>query len=257
MYELKRYHFSQISSTNDYAKELLTTEKFVVVSADYQLKGRGRNNKNWVGDFGKNVYCTFGIKHDSHKDIDELIAYQAFGCLLVEKVLRQITKEEIFVIKYPNDIYASCTNEKWRKLSGVLIEHEFTGNECIATLVGIGINVGQQNFESPLQNKATSLVNLGFTTTPNDITECLVQNFRNMQETDYKEIFEAWKQKLNIEGQEVKLLGSNEHWEVLNVQNDGRLSLLNRRTEKKKTINDGDSIDYNLSLVLRPDEHCN
>ena len=55
-------------------------------------------------------------------------------------------------IKWPNDIY-------WRdkKLGGILIENTITGNRISSSVVGIGINVNQEEFAEDLPNPVSVL----------------------------------------------------------------------------------------------------
>ena len=57
-------------------------------------------------------------------------------------------------VKWPNDIYYGD-----KKLAGVLIENTLRNNFIYSTVIGIGLNVNQVNFDSSLLN-ATSLTNI-------------------------------------------------------------------------------------------------
>ena len=53
-------------------------------------------------------------------------------------------------IKWTNDIYAGD-----RKLVGILIEHNLTGDRLSRTIVGIGVNVNQTRFDPSLPNPSS------------------------------------------------------------------------------------------------------
>ena len=93
------FRFESISSTNDTAFKLLDENYCVAVTAEFQKKGRGRNNKNWLGAKGENLYYTFGIKHS----IEEIPLYmfQIIGGLVAFRCLEQLTVKQIFRLKYP------------------------------------------------------------------------------------------------------------------------------------------------------------
>lgn len=55
-------------------------------------------------------------------------------------------------IKWPNDVYFDT-----KKIGGVLIENIVAGNRIKACIVGIGINVNQENFGKELESSAGSL----------------------------------------------------------------------------------------------------
>ena len=56
-------------------------------------------------------------------------------------------------IKWTNDIYAGD-----RKLVGILIEHSYSGSTLMRTIVGIGINVNQTEFDPALPNPVSMAV---------------------------------------------------------------------------------------------------
>ena len=59
-----RFHYKEVTSTNDICFEKCQeSEKPVVVSADKQTKGRGRNQKDWKSPHG-NISYSFGYKSE-------------------------------------------------------------------------------------------------------------------------------------------------------------------------------------------------
>jgi len=55
-------------------------------------------------------------------------------------------------IKWPNDIYYQD-----RKLGGILIENVISGQSYKSSIIGIGLNVNQQEFQSDLQHRVISV----------------------------------------------------------------------------------------------------
>ncbi len=104
--DIEIYNLSEVTSTNDYARELLSQNNLVLVSALNQTEGRGRKGNNWFGSYGKNLYISFGIKHQNTISPNQLASLQAMSALIVKKALRTVTNSDTFYIKYPNDIYA-------------------------------------------------------------------------------------------------------------------------------------------------------
>ncbi len=136
-----------IPSTNSFLKELTSKEKLedgtVVITSD-QTSGRGQMGTFWESEPGKNL--TFSIvlypvflPIKSNFLISELIA------LSLKKVLAQYT-DHLF-IKWPNDLYY-----KDKKIAGILIENEITGNQISQSVIGIGLNVNQEIFKSDAPN---------------------------------------------------------------------------------------------------------
>jgi BirA family biotin operon repressor/biotin-[acetyl-CoA-carboxylase] ligase len=243
---MKHLHFQEISSTNDYVKEILSEEDEAIVTADIQTQGRGRNHRIWVGELGKNVYLSYGIKHKASKEIEDLIIYQAIGCLLALKTLKKFAPEIDFRLKYPNDILAKCFDGIYRKICGVLVEHTFQGNFCTASIIGIGVNIDQGKFDYDLSSIATSLKLLGINIDLLDFTNNLIDRFNYIYQRSTKNWFAEWKENLNIEGCSLSVIGNVDKWKVLSMENDGRLLVKNEYNNNQKYINDGDSIRYDF-----------
>lgn len=242
---MKQYHFPQIDSTNDFAKELLKTEKEVIVTADFQTKGRGRSSRVWLGDYGNNIYFSYGINHNYIPVLDNIILYQIVGCLAVKSLLVVETKMDIFKLKYPNDVLAIDKTKNFKKISGILAEHSFSGNECTSTIIGIGINVNQKTFmTNELQNNATSLNLLGFDCKIENLIDKLTDQLKYWLNKDSKSIFNVWKEELNIIGKIVKIVGSEDNWQIDSILDDGRLLAINISTKEQKKIDNGDSVRY-------------
>ncbi|MFM7681466.1 MAG: biotin--[acetyl-CoA-carboxylase] ligase [Bacteroidota bacterium] len=142
-----------IDSTNSYLKELSakqTVANFTVVVAENQTNGRGQRGANWEVEKGKNLTFSVLIKDvlvsaEEVFNLNVLVAVTLFQTFLNLKIPN-------LVIKWANDIFADK-----KKICGILIENQFKSATEILSIVGIGINVNQENFINlPL---ATSLKN--------------------------------------------------------------------------------------------------
>lgn len=240
----KRFHFNIISSTSDYAKELIEEHKFVVVTADYQTAGRGRNKNVWEGNHGENVYFSMGMKYASLQLIDEVAYLQGLGCLGVKQTLECIATTTTFRLKYPNDVYARCSDGMFRKISGVLIEHIFFGDLCEGSIIGIGINVNQSEFPGELRRKATSLKNIGVNTSVDYVVELLEKHLTALLELPKNQVFQLWKDGLDIYNKSIEIIGKEGVWKAEGFDNIGRLVVVNQTMGEKIILDNGDSIRY-------------
>ena len=242
---MQHYHLNTINSTNDYAKELLETEPLVAVSADHQTAGRGRKNKNWLGNFGDNLYLSIGIDHSKVKVKSNLVLYQAIGCLAVKKSIEALTKLRSLRIKYPNDLMVRSGGSR-KKICGVLAEHSFIGQDCQSTVIGIGVNIRQKDFPVEISDTAISLHNLGYDIQLDDMTSVLISDIEFYLKKSSKELMKIWKNELNIENKSVKIVGEDGSYFVKQLKEDGQLELVNTQTSDIRIINNGDSIRYDL-----------
>lgn len=281
---MKRYHFSTISSTNDYARELLDGAEIqsdkhdltLAVTAEHQTSGRGRKGRTWFGDYGNNIYCSVGIRHTSPPTLEQLTTYQAIGCLAARSAIvdsatakvpeaeHRIAYETALALKYPNDIvvimnclpkniinhsFSLTYEQKFRKISGVLVEHDFLGNECHRTIIGIGINVLQQSFAS-LEHKAISMALLGIDTNIEEITQRLLRYIELLLKQPTQKIHTAWEDELLRFHQQPfmllqdKLHGSTDMYTMTSLRTDGRMAACNLNTREEVIIDNGDSILY-------------
>jgi BirA family biotin operon repressor/biotin-[acetyl-CoA-carboxylase] ligase len=242
---MKRFHYFEISSTNDYAKEHLKSYDNVVVTADFQSFGRGRNNKIWEGTPGENVYFSYGKKHSKPLKYQDAAIYQALGALSAINVLKTVAPDIDFILKYPNDIYAKH-QEKYKKISGILVEHAFTGEKCTNTVIGIGINVNQSKFNPELEPNAVSLKILNKRIFIDDIYNLLIKKIQFYEQFDFLLVYNEWKDSLNIINKTITVKGKTGIWTVKELLKDCRLLVQNKETEENLIIDNGDSIIYEL-----------
>lgn len=71
-------------------------------------------------------------------------------------------------IKWPNDIYAGD-----RKIVGMLIEHDLSGERLARSIVGIGLNVNQRVFPEGLPNPTSLALETGLSYDPAQVLERL------------------------------------------------------------------------------------
>ncbi len=121
-----------------------------VIMADHQFAGRGQHHNNWVVEPGKNLTFSLLLKPTflplNHQFLLNMAISIALNAALTPYLGADLT------IKWPNDIYF-----KNQKIGGVLIENSIVGNDIKTAIIGIGINVNQQNFGAELTHKATSV----------------------------------------------------------------------------------------------------
>ncbi|WP_339835378.1 biotin--[acetyl-CoA-carboxylase] ligase [uncultured Flavobacterium sp.] len=139
------------NSTNDYLKDLMRkqfVDNFTIVVANSQQKGRGQRDAEWFSEAGKNL--TFSILvRDLIMSPTELFTLNIAVALSVLETLNQLTSKKC-AVKWPNDIMADN-----KKIAGILIENAIQQNGEIYSVIGIGFNVNQINFNSI--NNVTSL----------------------------------------------------------------------------------------------------
>ncbi len=139
--------FDSLLSTNLYLQEnCIALPNKQIVIAKHQTAGRGRGANCWLDEENTNLLISFLFKEEKDLFLSGLLSL-VMGFSL-HKTLRKYLANEI---KWPNDILV-----KTKKIAGILIDYKKQENINIF-IVGMGVNVNQKNFDSSLQNKATSL----------------------------------------------------------------------------------------------------
>lgn len=132
-----------IDSTNDYLKQLsrnTNLENYTIVMANEQTKGKGQMGAKWFSEKGKNLTMSVLIKNVSlQKEV--VFDLNIAVALSVSDALNKMGLPNIS-IKWPNDIMSDS-----KKVSGILIENILKPDGSFNSVIGIGLNVNQTNFD--------------------------------------------------------------------------------------------------------------
>jgi BirA family biotin operon repressor/biotin-[acetyl-CoA-carboxylase] ligase len=148
---MKLIKLDAIDSTNDFLKGLASKqdlENFTVVTAESQSKGKGQMGAVWTSEKSKNLIMSVLVK-DVLCNIDSIFNLNIAVSLAVITVLEKYQIPKLS-IKWPNDIMSDS-----KKIGGILIENSIKSDGSIFSIVGLGLNVNQTNFEN--LPKASSL----------------------------------------------------------------------------------------------------
>lgn len=141
------------TSTNDEMRARFRESELTHLTALYTLEqsqGRGNRGTVWQSEKGKNL--TFSILiSENLTGLNVFELNQIVSVALVEWLLNDLKVQA--KIKWPNDILSVH-----KKLAGILIENTYQNNKWSHSIVGIGLNVNQEEFKDLPQ--AISLKNL-------------------------------------------------------------------------------------------------
>ena len=142
--------FDSLDSTNSEAlRRLPSLETPVVLAAREQTAGRGQRGNSWFSAPGQNL--TFSIVLRFEQDalpVADAVWLNYLSALVVADYVENLGVG--CSVKWPNDIYAGRD-----KLCGMLIENSLEGSCVAASVIGIGLNMNQQEF--PQLARATSV----------------------------------------------------------------------------------------------------
>jgi biotin-[acetyl-CoA-carboxylase] ligase BirA-like protein len=236
-------HLESVTSTNDYAKDVLRYYPFVMISADVQTQGRGRRGREWHSVPNSNITCSFGIQHTHNLSPSDVSSYMGRAALAVVEALRLHAKHAEFRLKYPNDIQAR-TEQGWSKIAGILVEHEFMGSVCAASVVGIGVNVVQPPGQDTISQRYTSLHHHTDVADVAELRRTIRDSFVKWLEIDTPTVIQLWERELLNNQQTIQIVGETGNWTILRLQPDGRLLLNNATDTRQRVVSDGDSLQY-------------
>ncbi len=159
----QQFHFLPVcASTNAEAHAAVVknaaTPEGMTILADQQTAGRGQRGSAWQAPAGENL--TFSVLlRPTFLAVTEQFALSVAVALAGHDTLRAVLPPDVAAtarIKWPNDLYLAD-----RKVGGILIENTLRGAQISASIIGIGLNVNQINFDPALPNPASLATAVG------------------------------------------------------------------------------------------------
>ena len=206
---LKRIHLYETESTNDIClNEIKNSDKPILVTADMQTKGRGRNEKKWNSPKG-NLYFSFGFTR--HNLINGLSVKVG---LIVAESLQQILKKNV-LLKWPNDIFYLN-----KKVGGILVETSSINN-IFKIVIGIGVNLQLSDSNKQWGNLE---INADINKVKQQIIEMLSSKIFVFLEEDLDEDWsKRWTNLCIHNEKEIMLESNNEELLFMGINHDGQL----------------------------------
>ena len=153
---MKITRFKTLDSTNQYLQNLLNEGADIadsIIVTDFQTSGKGQGKNVWQSEDGKNLLFSVALDMSFLKAENQFLLTQMVSVAMIN-VLKKYLPEESLFIKWPNDIY-------WHghKMGGILIECTLSGGMVKDCIMGVGINVNQEEFTN-LEKHPLSLIHI-------------------------------------------------------------------------------------------------
>ena len=227
---MKIIKLDAIDSTNSFLKNKSSNQEiddFTTVYTQNQFKGRGRTTKQWISEPNKNIALSL-FKRFKKTDLEHIFLLNVIVSISILELLEKYQVKDVKV-KWPNDIMV-----KNKKISGVLIENKIKKNNSINSVMGIGINVNQQNFPDFLS--ATSIINeIGSVSEidllANELAVIIKSNFKFLK-SNSKLYLDHYNNKLHNKNQTVRFknnIGKIEVGKIVKVDFSGNLMIMNEK----------------------------
>lgn len=136
------FKLNATDSTNSFLRQLSKNKdlgKWTAVTAEFQNQGRGQKGASWHSESGKNLICSILLQFEGLKAEDQFMVNCAVS-IGIHEYLRRYALPKLSV-KWPNDIMSVS-----KKLGGILIENTLSGDRITKCIIGLGINLNQENF---------------------------------------------------------------------------------------------------------------
>lgn len=184
-----------IDSTNSYLRKLSVKEELcdlTIVTTKFQKNGRGQMGTTWNSETGKNLIASI-YKRYGFLELEEKFLISMVVSISVIQALKRLLIRNLN-IKWPNDILAES-----KKIGGILIENVIKNNKMEGSIIGIGLNINQTQFED--LPRASSLLCLSGKNFEVDeilysIIENLVINSDRLEAGDHDYIYKKYHQYL-------------------------------------------------------------
>jgi BirA family biotin operon repressor/biotin-[acetyl-CoA-carboxylase] ligase len=228
-------YFDSTDSTNNQAVEFLqkgVSNRFLII-ANEQIKGRGRVGRTWFTPPHSALAFSLILYPKIIFRQEEIHRMTGLGALAVCEGLRKSFQLRA-QIKWPNDILLGG-----KKVSGVLAEGHWTGEELHAVIVGIGINVAPESVpsENHIDFPATSISDsLGKPVDRMTVLKDVLARFLFWEEKiSEPEFISTWQNYLAYIGEQVQIRQENEtlqEGKLIGIDDCGRLILHTRYGEE-------------------------
>ena len=220
---------NEVESTNNYASQLILSnaaEEGMVVLTQFQKSGRGHHGNHWESEAGKNMLATIILFPQFLNAGKQFMLSKIVSLSLVE-LLNSKTGD--VSIKWPNDIYVGN-----KKIAGILIENSIKGNTLFSSLLGIGLNLNQQEFLSdapnPVSLKQITGEEYNVETVAVEILESILKWYGKIETGNFSEIDSAYFSQLFRSGEWAKYSKDGIVFEakIIGIGEFGQLQLENR-----------------------------
>jgi BirA family biotin operon repressor/biotin-[acetyl-CoA-carboxylase] ligase len=214
-----------VDSTNNYAMALIQKgeiSEIKPVFAMEQTQGKGRRGKQWESNKGANIMLSIPIEMQ-WLPISQQFQLSAAIALSCHDLFSKYLFSKVF-IKWPNDIFINDS-----KAGGILIENVIKGTLWQWSVIGIGLNINQEEFEE-FNLKAISLKlatgkNYDVLNLAEELILLVLKRVEELKSGNFEKMLEEYNQYLFARNKIVKLKKENILFEtkIIGVSSSGQL----------------------------------
>jgi len=211
----------QVESTNDLAISQLANasqDSIFAITADEQLKGRGRLQREWHSPFGAGIALSIAVPTKFFSC--EISAIPLLSGIAANKCLKRLGANT--KLKWPNDLMIATTSVDLKKIGGILVQRQ---DDYV--VIGIGINVDLNEDELPT-DQATSLGLLGIHASRESLIAAIIfelEQVTHLASHDWLPIYTEASSTIGTQVSVARKAESTINGFALNVSKSGELLL--------------------------------
>ena len=241
-------YFESVSSTNNIAKELAAqgVAEGTLVVAEEQTGGKGRLGRQWCSTKYKGSFFSFILYPPFAPPEANIVTL--ISAVALATAINNVTGV-VAGIKWPNDLLLNG-----KKICGILTELSAEMERINYMVVGVGVNVNQEESDFPeeVRASATSLkIQTGMKTSRVKLVQVFLKEFEKWYDITLKQgftpVLARWKEMAVSLNCPVRIQMPNSSWEgwAEDIDKDGALLLRLPGGELKRVI----SGEVSLRLV--------
>lgn len=224
--DIKTIHYQSIDSTNTQAKRLIAggDNSDMLITAEEQTAGRGRQGKSFYSPAGTGIYMTLVIHPDV--SLQNAITATTAAAVAVCRAIERLTsiKPEI---KWVNDVYMNN-----RKICGILTEaiSDFETGTVSSVIIGIGTNISTVNFPDNVENAGC----IGVKIKRAELIAAIADELLDITLGDYSDFIDYYRSHSMIIGKKINYIknGKATQATALEIDEAGGLLVENESGEK-------------------------
>jgi len=228
--------FDTIDSTNIYGKKIAAEgcPEGVLIISDEQTAGKGRLGRQWESQKGTGVFMSLVLRPDILPERASVITQIVAAAM--QQSIEDVTAVEVG-IKWPNDIVYNG-----KKICGILTEMSAELGGINYIIVGVGVNVNNDQFDSEAAKVAVSLKQItGKDISRKDIVIGFVNHFESMyndfvEKNDLSKAMAVCREKSIVIGNDIEIISKagSEYAKALDLTEAGHLLVLDNNGNEKE-----------------------
>ncbi|MEO6135881.1 MAG: biotin--[acetyl-CoA-carboxylase] ligase [Ginsengibacter sp.] len=198
-----------VGSTNNYAMAMVQKGEAIdgnAVFAIEQQEGKGRRGKTWKANAGENITLSIMVEMQWLPASQQFQLSAAVALACHDFIATHIPAE--IKIKWPNDLFINDS-----KAGGILIENSIKGPLWQWAVIGLGININQEDFDDypyPAASfKKITGINYDVLALASQLHTMVLKRISILKEGDFLKLLEEYNEKLYAKDRMVRLKKEN------------------------------------------------